>query len=175
MHFAMSRKLLFSIAYYKPLCSNTGGMATNHSLVLIGQVERLAFPEQRIFDVPARIDTGARTSAVWASQVTEQNGELSFVLFDKQSQHYTGEVITTTAYEQRKIVSSMGHLEQRFAVKLLVVILGRKMRVNFTLANRSTQVYPVLVGRNILRGKFVVDVKQGKPLKREDRTRSKSL
>ena len=44
-------------------------------------------------------------------------------------------------------------------IKMLVIISGKKIRARFTLANRSTQKYPVLVGRNILRRKFVVDVK----------------
>jgi hypothetical protein len=37
------------------------------------------------------------------------------------------------------------------------------------------QVYPVLIGRNVLRGKFIVDVKRGKPLIHQERLRSMRL
>ena len=57
----------------------------------------------------------------------------------------------------------------RYKVKIPVVVKGRKIKANFTLADRSAQVYPVLVGRNILRGKFVVDVKGGATLRHAER------
>jgi hypothetical protein len=45
----------------------------------------------------------------------------------------------------------------------------------FTLADRSSQVYPVLIGRATLRGKFIVDVQMGSPLREEEEKRSMEL
>jgi hypothetical protein len=132
-------------------------MLTNPTI--IGQSEYIDFPELNLQAVPARIDTGARTSAIWVSSVQERDGGLAFVLFDKQSSFYTGEKIFVSRFERRIVTPSNGLAEDRYMVKLLVVIGGRKIRARFTLANRSTQRYPVLVGRNILRGKFIVDIK----------------
>ncbi len=109
-------------------------------------------------DVPSRIDTGARTSTIWASQIKLSGDKLYFVLFDKSSQFYTGKVLEFDSFETRFVTPSNGLTEERYMVKLLVNIGGRKIRARFTLANRSTQTYPVLIGRNILRGKFVVDI-----------------
>ena len=58
---------------------------------------------------------------------------------------------------------------------MLVVVKGKKIRATFTIANRASQVYPVLIGRNILRGKFVVDVKKGKKLASLERQRITQL
>ncbi len=130
-----------------------------NKIAVIGQSEFIGFPEFNLDDLPARIDTGARTSAIWASDIKELNGQLSFKLFDKSSKYYTGQDLTFKTFEMRLVTPSNGITENRYMVKMLVVIGGKKIRARFTLANRSTQKYPVLIGRNVLRGKFIVDIK----------------
>jgi ribosomal protein S6--L-glutamate ligase len=132
--------------------------------IVIGPSEHLGFPELGLKDIPARIDTGARTSTVWASDIREQSGILQFVLFEKESEYYTGEQVTAVEFGKIIVTPSNGMAEERFVVKLQVQLAGKKIRASFTLANRSTQTYPVLVGRNVLRNKFVVDVATGKDL-----------
>ena len=125
---------------------------------LIGQTESITLPEFGMTNIVARIDTGAKTSAIWATNIKLEDKVLSFTLFDEKSEYYTGDVLQTRAYHIRTIISSIGTKEDRYGVKLLILISGRKIRASFTLANRSVQKYPVLVGRNVLRGKFLVDV-----------------
>jgi hypothetical protein len=48
--------------------------------------------------------------------------------------------------------------EERYKVKLLVVVNNRQIRAWFTLTDRSKRSYPVLLGRNVLHRKFIVDV-----------------
>lgn len=127
----------------------------------IGNSTLVDFPEFDVQGVPARVDTGARISSVWGSAKVVDD-TLHVVFFGEESPLYTGKVITFTEYEEIVISSSMGHIQRRYKVVILVKLRGKKVRAAFTIANRSTQVYPVLIGRNILRGKFVVDVKQGK-------------
>lgn len=142
---------------------------------IIGRAEKVNFPEMGVEGVAARIDTGAKTSAVWASNIQCQDGVLSFALFDQSSSLYTGEQYTTGDFEELIVASSNGIAQHRYKVKLLVKLRGKKIRAWFTLADRSQQVYPVLIGRNVLMGKFVVDVKKGKPLHSKERERSSQL
>lgn len=142
---------------------------------MIGRAELLEFPELGISGVPARIDTGAKTSAIWATNIQEQDGVLTFVLFSNESSLHTGEAHMAEHFEKVAVASSNGQVEERYKVQLLVRLKGRKVRGRFTLAERSQQAYPVLVGRNILHGKFVVDVQSGKPLYKEERERSREL
>lgn len=135
-------------------------------LTTIGPIEAVEFPQFNLTAVPARIDTGARTSTVWASRVREVEGALHFTLFDAESGFYSGREVTATYFGRRSVTSSNGITEERYIVKLVVVVGGRKIQASFTLANRATQTYPVLIGRNILRGKFLVDVKQNQLLQR---------
>ena len=151
-------------------------MVTNpKELIVIGRAEVLSFPEIGIHDVHARIDTGAQTSAIWVSSAQIVNGRLEVVLLGKGHAGYTGNKIIFEDYSRAMVASSNGQAEARFKVKILVKLAGKKIRATFTLADRSTQVYPVLVGRNILRGKFVVDVKQGTSLREIEKTRSAKL
>lgn len=140
-------------------------------LSVIGRAEVISLPNLSVFDIPARVDTGARTSALWASNIVEDNGMLQYSLFGAGSEYYTGNIFTTRSYGKRLVANSTGHIEERYTIKLATVLHGRKIRTTFTLANRSTQVYPVLLGRNILRGKFVVDVTLGQPLVEQEQQR----
>ena len=138
---------------------------------VIGRAERIALPEFGMDAVPVRIDTGAKTSAVWASNITETDGTLEYSLFGEGSEFYTGNLIRTKVYGERLVANSTGHIERRYTVKMLVILEGRKVNATFTLANRASQVYPVLIGRNILRGKFIVNVKLGTPLTAQEKLR----
>jgi hypothetical protein len=142
---------------------------------VIGRAERIKFPEIGIGTIHARIDTGAKTSSIWVSSAQEQDGMLEVVFLGDRHGAYQGKPHVFEQYERRMVASSNGAQELRYVVRLLAVLKGRRIRANFTLADRSTQVYPVLVGRNILHGKFIVDVKQGKPLRNLEIERSNKL
>ena len=141
---------------------------------IVGSVTYVDFPEVALHGVPARIDTGARFSSIWAS-AEEQNGVLHVTFLGPSNEQHSGKICHFSDYEQIVVASSMGHVQARYKVKLLVKIKGKKVRAQFTLANRSTQVYPVLIGRNILRGKFIVDVKQGHSLQAQEKQRIDDL
>ncbi|HSD56357.1 MAG TPA: RimK/LysX family protein, partial [Candidatus Saccharimonadales bacterium] len=141
----------------------------------IGRAEKLSFPELELTDIPARIDTGAKTSSLWASDIREENGILTAVLLGQGNSAYTGQIITFTEFDTTVVASSTGHTQERYKVRILVKLKGKKVRAWFTLADRSTQVYPVLIGRNVLLGKFVVDVKKGHVLKEAELKRTEEL
>ncbi|MDB5181640.1 MAG: hypothetical protein JWP13_403 [Candidatus Saccharibacteria bacterium] len=147
----------------------------NNELVVIGGVEEIAFPQLNLQKIHARIDTGAKTSSIWASNIEEKDGILSFTLFDVESDHYTGSKIVMKQYNKRMIASSNGIAQERYVVKLLLEIGGKRLRASFTLADRSSQVYPVLIGRSVLSGRFIVIVRLGKRLTTEEKRRSKEL
>lgn len=137
------------------------------NLDLLGRVEDVEFPGLLRSPIKVRVDTGAKTSALWASDVRESNGELNFKLFGPGARNYNGETISTREFSQRAVANSGGGVEVRYVVKLVIIVGGRRVRASFTLSDRSKQAYPALIGRNILRGKFIVDVRLGKNSKAE--------
>ncbi len=135
-------------------------MSEQKELAIIGRAEEIDFVDLDYLSVPARVDTGAKTATIWASAKLE-NGELIVVFFGQGSEFYSGKEVKFKEYDQIVVKNSTGEEQTRYRVKLLVRFKGRKIRARFTLADRSSQVYPVLIGRNVLRGKFIVDVKKG--------------
>ena len=110
-------------------------------------------------NVPAKIDTGADSSSIWASEIeVSEDGTLRFKLFAEKSPFYTGETITCTDYKVSVIRSSNGEEQIRYRVKIPVKINGHRVLASLTLADRSRNHFPILIGRRTLAGKFLVDV-----------------
>ncbi|HJM04617.1 MAG TPA: RimK/LysX family protein [Candidatus Saccharimonadaceae bacterium] len=144
-------------------------------IALIGRSEMINLPEHGVYDVPARIDTGATVSSLWASSIKETPEGLSFVMFDSSSEYYTGDTVVIKDYGKRAVSSSMGHTQVRYQVKMLLTLHGRRIRATMTLADRSTQTYPLLIGRNVLRNKFIVNVAAGKPIVSKERLKRQQI
>lgn len=121
--------------------------------------------------VPAKIDTGADSSSIWVSNLSiDHGGVLHFELFDKQSEFYTGEVISRKEYKVAQVTSSTGHTQIRYRTHLTIRLGGKKIKVLFNLSDRSNNVYPILIGRRTIAGKFLVDVARGITFKKRFNT-----
>jgi hypothetical protein len=121
----------------------------NLMIDIIGHVSR----------VPAKVDTGADSSALWVSNVNvDKDGILRFTLFGEGSKYYTGEVIKRRAFRVAVVRSSTGHEQIRYKTDIPVKIGSRIVKVSFYLADRSQNNFPILLGRRTLNKKFLVDV-----------------
>lgn len=128
-----------------------------HKSSIIGSTEIVEVAG--IKNIPAKIDTGADTSAIWASDIDmDEDGVLTFTLFSQESPLYTGEKLKTTDYKAKKIRSSYGDKQIRYRVKLPLKLGNKRFETTFTLANRSRNHFPVLIGRHTIEGKYLVDV-----------------
>lgn len=127
----------------------------------IGAVECIDLPEINVTKVLARVDSGAKTCAIWAEYVEVIDGVLHVIFWGKGSPYYSGKVHTFTVFDDTIVASSNGAVQHRYKVKILTKIGGKRIRASYTLADRSQQSYSVLLGRNILRKKFIVDVSKG--------------
>lgn len=133
-------------------------------LIHIGPTEEISLSiGEGYAKVPAKVDTGADYSSVWASDISEKDGALSFSLFGVGSKHYTGERIELRDYGLTVVKNSFGQTEQRYKVRLSVTIAGRRIKAEFRLADRSQNRYPVLIGKKTLLKRFVVDVSAHDP------------
>ncbi len=143
--------------------------ATKKLKVVIGRAERVDFPTAGVVGVPAKIDTGAYRSSVWATDVRVEHGVLKFKLLSPESEYYSGDVCEVEKFEIVEVENSFGHSEERYSVFLPIRLGGRRVNTNITLSDRSNKTYPVLVGRRMLRGKYVVDVSRGSPIPDEEK------
>lgn len=151
-------------------------MTTKKPLQTIGRAEKVLLTDWKI-EVPAKVDTGAESSSLWATGIVEKKDGLHFMLFGPDSPLYSGAeiIVPKGRYTQTRVTNSFGHKELRYKVKLRIRLKDRKIRATFTLSNRAGMVYPMLIGRRLLYGKFVVDVRSGKPLLEEESRRDAVL
>lgn len=133
--------------------------SNNKSLPVVGSTEYVEIAG--IKDIPAKVDTGADSSSVWASHIRiNKEGVLRFRLFDEGSPFYTGKAFKRTDYKVAVVRNSSGHEQIRYRTHLRMKINGHTIKVLFSLSNRSNNNFPVLIGRRTIAGKFFVDVSQ---------------
>jgi len=125
---------------------------------IIGRVDKVDFPELNLFNVDVKIDTGAYTSAIHCTKIVEENNTLRCTFSSITHPNFKGEDIVFKNYTQTDVKSSNGYRENRFKVKSEVIFFGRIYKINLTLSTRDDMKFPVLIGRQFLKKKFLVDV-----------------
>ena len=125
---------------------------------IIGRSVNIDFGSRAI-GVPAKIDTGADSSSVWASNIRiDKNGVLKFSLFGKGSPYYNGKVFRRTDYSVAMVKSASGHEIIKYRTHFTITLAGKNIKALFGLSDRAVHNFPVLIGRRTLSGKFLVDV-----------------
>jgi hypothetical protein len=128
-------------------------------LVVVGAVEMILLTKEDI-QLPARIDTGAKTSSLSAIgiQPFERDGK-KWIRF--QVKNHKTEKLVEIERPLAKTVKIKQHgalASERFVVSLQVAIGAIKHNCEFSLIDRSDYEYPALIGRNFLSKKLMVDV-----------------
>lgn len=129
--------------------------------LMLGWREWVALPELGIVAVKAKIDTGARTSALHAFRLAtfERAGRpwVRFALHPLQRR--TDRVVECEAeiVDCRTVTDSGGHREQRYVIRTPVQLGGRSIPIEITLTDRDTMKFRMLLGRTALEQGFTVD------------------
>lgn len=111
-----------------------------------------------LYNIHAKIDTGAYTSSLHCSTAEVVEGKLEFVLLDDEHPEFTGMKFVFEEFSQREIKNSFGIAEMRYVIHTELRIYGETIMAEFTLSGRDNLRFPVLLGRKILRKRFVIDV-----------------
>lgn len=132
-------------------------MSEREKLPIVGWREMAHLPELGLADIPAKIDTGARTSSLHGIVIEEfeRDGE-RFVRFavDWDGVRHECEAIHV---DIRGITSSNGETQRRYVIKTPLTIGSETFRAEISLADRSDMKFPMLIGRSSLRRRFFVD------------------
>ena len=132
------------------------------NLKVIGRLETVDFPEWDLFDIDAKIDTGAYTSSLHCHHIKSyKEGDKDFVKFnllDPSHDTYNDKLFKMPIYRTKSVKSSNGSIEKRFIVKTKVRLFDKLLSTELSLTDRSEMKYPVLLGRKLINGRFLVDV-----------------
>jgi len=130
-------------------------------LPLIGWRETVALPELGISEIRAKVDTGARTSCLYAFDIQVCEGgdrpQVQFKVHPYQGD--TEHTVATTAplLEERHVRSSNGQAELRPVIQTLIRLDGQEWPIELTLTHRKSMEFRMLLGRQAMRGRFLVD------------------
>jgi hypothetical protein len=130
-------------------------------LAIIGWREIIALPKLGISQIKAKIDTGARSSALHTFHVEkfQRQGKQMLRFQVHPYQRDSKRTVTTEAelLEYRQVTNSGGHAQLRPVILTEVELGGQKWEIELTLTNRDVMGFRMLLGRQAIRHHFLVD------------------
>jgi hypothetical protein len=134
---------------------------TKHNKKIIGRLELIALPDLEIENLQVRVDTGAKTSSLHVDNIIKTiiDGK-PYVNFDIHPNVH--DVITTVSCvapvcDIRQVKSSNGNTEQRYVIQTPVRLGLETWKIEITLTDRADMSYLMLLGREAIGKRFLVD------------------
>jgi hypothetical protein len=132
--------------------------------------------------IKAKLDTGARSSAIHAFDVKEvtRDGQpwVRFSVHPWQRSAEDAVDVELPIHDRRRVRSSTGHVEERYVVLMDVTLLDRTVTAEVTLTSRDQMGFRMLIGREALRQGYLIDSRRsylgGRP-KRAVRRRNRGV
>jgi hypothetical protein len=125
---------------------------------IIGRIDRVDFPILGLQNIDVKIDTGAYTSSIHCSEISEKDGILHCSFDSAGHKNFNGLPYQFTSYGLTDVKSSNGYAENRYKIRTEIQIFGKCYPIDLTLSTRDDMKYPVLIGRQFLTKRFLVDV-----------------
>lgn len=124
----------------------------------VGWRENVSLPKFKLKDLKAKIDTGAKTSALHAEAIeyvsVKGKKYVRFVIVTDEGKKH---VIRSPFIEEREIKSSTGHKTIRPVVKTQISMGNYEFDIEITLINRDLMGFRMLIGREALNGRFLIN------------------
>ena len=128
---------------------------------VLGWREWVSLPDLGISQIKAKVDTGARTSALHAFQVTpfteDGRDRVAFRMHPVQKNNDTIIDCVTDVIDRRVVTDSGGHKEERYVVRTELAIGKYRWPIEATLTSRDDMLFRMLLGRTALKGRALVN------------------
>lgn len=135
--------------------------STSRPVRIAGWREWVSLPDQGVPWIKAKLDTGARSSALHAFDIEEfsREGEawVRFEIHPWQRSSADAVSVELPVHDRRSVRSSSGHAQERYVVLMPIRLHDRTVTAEVTLSRRDEMGFRLLVGREALRQGFLVD------------------
>ena len=131
---------------------------------LIGRKDKADFPLLDLFNIDVKIDTGAYSSSIHCHNIeiintdSDDAGKVRFNLLDPSHPDYNEKEFVLPVSRVKNVKSSSGVAESRIFIKTKILLFNSMYNIELNLTDRSNMKYPVLLGRKLLKNRFMVDV-----------------
>lgn len=127
---------------------------------ILGWEEWVSLPDLSLPAIKAKIDTGARTSALHAVAIepfgTDEKPQVRFIMHPDPANPSIEVVCSAKVIDRRNVTSSNGVAELRYVIRVNISVGGRSWPIDVSLTNRETMGYRMLIGRSALPDDFSV-------------------
>ncbi|MGZ8194071.1 MAG: ATP-dependent zinc protease family protein [Methylosarcina sp.] len=138
---------------------------------VLGWREWVSLPELDIRMIKAKIDTGARSSALHAYTIDPYfiGGQrwIMFAIHPKQKHRNVSIECHAPVKDRRLVTDSGGHKQRRYVIETNIMLGQALIRTEVTLTNRDTMLFRMLLGRTAINNHYIIDPSasylQGKP------------
>lgn len=131
------------------------------NLKIIGNQEWCSFDQLKIPAIRARIDSGAKTSSIQATDIEifhkNEDPWVRFTVFPIQRSTKHKVICKAKILDKRSIKSSFGKAEDRLIIKTPITIGDETFEIELSLANRNTMKFRMLLGREAISGRFLIN------------------
>lgn len=133
----------------------------NNDRLVFGWREWVALPDLGIESIKAKVDTGARTSALHAFELQtfagDDGDEVEFKMHPIQRDDDTVVVCRAAVIDRRIVTDSGGHKEERVVIETPIRMGDTAWPVEITLTSRDDMLFRMLIGRTAMKGRATVD------------------
>ncbi|MEI6145041.1 MAG: ATP-dependent zinc protease [Methylococcales bacterium] len=134
---------------------------TEQMLPILGWREWVTLPELNIEHIKAKIDTGARSSALHAFAIEPYRKQnQSWIMFAIHPEQNNTDIVIEchAAVKDRRIVSdSGGHKQRRYVIETQLLLGTTVINAEMTLTNRDSMLFRMLIGRTTLNDRFMIN------------------
>jgi len=137
-------------------------MSKRKKLIVIGRSDKIDLPELELYDIAAKIDSGAFTSTIHCHNIreikTKTETTITFNLLDPSHSDYNEKEFILKNYTKKTVKSSTGHVEDRYIIQTTAQLFNKNYPIELSLSDRKDMKFPILIGRKLLINHFVIDV-----------------
>ncbi|MFV1467663.1 MULTISPECIES: ATP-dependent zinc protease [Idiomarina] len=129
-------------------------------MTTIGWQEWGVLPELHINPIHMKVDTGAKTSCLHAFKLEpfeRDNKEWLRIYMHPEQGSLREQICEAPVFDKREVTDSGGHTETRYVIRTRLQLGTFDELVELTLTNRDTMKFRMLLGRQAMRGHFIVD------------------
>lgn len=139
----------------------TNTIKPKKKLPMIGWREWVSLPSLGISHIKAKVDTGARTSALhaFALRPFKENNQdrIQFDIHPLQNDMSVVQTCVADIVDRRMISDSGGHREERYVIYTPILLGDKIWPIEITLTERETMLFRMLLGRSAIRKRFMVN------------------